>query len=207
MNNFILHRGYHDSNIKENSYEGIKRALDNDEYMGIECDIRETLDKQYIINHNSIIDSYLIRFTNLNVLKSKYSITTLENILSIKTNKIILFEIKDYSIDIDSFLKLLDKYKNKNIYIMSFYKRVIKEIKRRSNKYKLGVLNYVLNSDKEYNNYDFICLLSSVITPNLYNYFLNNNIEVFIYGINNYNKLKFYSKSYLIVDNKKISGF
>lgn len=207
MNNFILHRGYHDSNIKENSYEGIKRALDSDEYVGIECDVRETLDKHYIINHNSIIDSYLIRFTNLNVLKSKYNITTLENILSIKTNKIILLEIKDYSIDIDSFLKILDKYKNKNIYIMSFYKRVIKEIKRKSNNYKLGVLNYVLNSDKEYNNYDFICLLSSVITPNLYNYFLNNNIEVFIYGINNYNKLKFYSKSYLIVDNKKISGF
>ena len=202
--NIILHRGYHDKYIKENSYEGIKKALENNNYQGIECDIRETKDYHYIINHNSIIDSYIIRHTNFNTLNNKYNITTLESILSINTNKIILLEIKDYDINIDKLLKVLNKYKNRNIYIMSFYKKVIAKLKKQNIPFKLGILNYVLNSDNDYSKYDFVCILSNIITSKIYNYFKSINKEIFIYGIKDINKLRIYSEAYLIINNNKL---
>ena len=51
----IAHRGLWNKNIKDNSYEALKNGLLSNKYIGIECDIRTTLDKKIIIYHNTVI--------------------------------------------------------------------------------------------------------------------------------------------------------
>ena len=71
----------------------------------------------------------------------------------------------------------------------------------KSDFYKLGVLNYVLNSEDSYEEYDFICLLESVVTRELVDFFHQKKMDVFIYGIHHFEKTKrSYSDCYLITD-------
>ena len=66
---------------------------------------------------------------------------------------------------------------------MSFHNQVIKKLASFNHSYKLGCLNYVLNSENNYEHYDFICLLESVYTEQLKNYFQTKNKEIFLYAI------------------------
>ena len=66
-------------------------------------------------------------------------------------------------------------------------------------KYKYGVLNYILNSDADY-NLDFICLLDGIATNNIINNFEKRGIEVIIYGTIKVNKNVKY-----IVDDAKMT--
>ena len=107
-------------------------------------------------------------------------IILLEDLLKIKTDKILLLEIKEREIDKNKLLKLLNKYK-RNYYIMSFNNNIIFEIRKLNNKYKYGVLNYVLNSKSDY-DLDFICLLDGIANDYIINNFEKKGIEVIIYG-------------------------
>ena len=98
--------------------------------------------------------------------------------------------------NVNKFLKILNKYK-RNIMIMSFDTKVIEKIKKISKKYKLGVLNYILNSDSSY-NFDFICLLDAISSNLVIESFKKRNIEVLIYGTINPNK----NLTYIIDDIK-----
>ena len=60
-------------------------------------------------------------------------IILLEDLLKIKTDKILLLEIKEREIDKNKLLKLLNKYK-RNYYIMSFNNNIIFEIRKLNNK-------------------------------------------------------------------------
>ena len=82
---------------------------------------------------------------------------------------------------------------------MSFNTKVIKDLKNMDNKYKYGVLNYILNSDADY-NLDFICLLDGIATNNIINNFEKRGIEVIIYGTIKVNKNVKY-----IVDDAKMT--
>ena len=192
----IAHRGIWNKHIKDNSYEAIKKGLESDKYIGIECDIRETKDKKFILYHNVLYKGELIKnkfYSELN------DISLLESILKINSDKLYLLEIKDFNMDIEAFLKLLNKY-NRNIYIMSFDINVIKRIREITNKYKLGVLNYILNSEYNY-DLDFICLLNVLANEKVLNYFKKKNIEVIIYGVKNVNK----NLTYIVDDNKSMT--
>ena len=81
--------------------------------------------------------------------------------------------------------------------IMSFDVNVIKRVKKITNRYKLGVLNYVLNSDSDY-NFDFICLLDIIATDYVIESFKKRNIDVLIYGVVNDNR----NLTYIIDDYK-----
>ena len=120
----------------------------------------------------------------------------LESILKIDSSKIFLLEIKDFDMNVNKFLKILNKYK-RNIMIMSFDTKVIEKIKKISKKYKLGVLNYILNSDGSY-NFDFICLLDAISNNLVIESFKKRNIDVLIYGTINPNK----NLTYIIDDIK-----
>ena len=111
------------------------------------------------------------------------NVCTLESILKINTDKIILLEIKDFNMDVKKLIKLLNKYK-RNIMLMSFDTNIIKKIKTLNTKYKLGVLNYIINSDSNY-DFDFICLLDIISNNFVINSFKKRNIEVLIYGVIN----------------------
>ena len=176
--NFIAHRGLWSKTIKENSYEAIINGLNSNSYIGIETDIRVTKDGIFILYHDHLYKGSLVK--NTIYKKIKNDTCKLEDILKIKSNKIFLLEIKDFQIDIKKFLKLLNKYK-RNIYIMSFDTKIIEKIKNYNSNYKLGVLNYILNSDSDY-NFDFICLLDAFSSNLIIENFKKRNIEVIIYG-------------------------
>lgn len=189
----IAHRGLWNKDVKDNSYEALKNGLESNKYIGIECDIRTTLDNKFIIYHNSLYNGALVRNTYFKDLKN---ISLLEDLLKIETDKIILLEIKERDINKKKLLKLLNKYK-RNFYIMSFHNNVILELRVLNSNYKYGVLNYILNSKSDY-DLDFICLLDGITTDKLIKNFTKRGIEVIIYGTIKLKK----DVKYIIDDNK-----
>lgn len=189
----IAHRGLWSKDVKDNSYEALKNGLESNKYIGIECDIRTTLDNKFIIYHNSLYNGFLVRNTYFKDLKN---ISLLEDLLKIETDKIILLEIKERDINKKKLLKLLNKYK-RNFYIMSFHNNVILELRDLNSNYKYGVLNYILDSKSDY-DLDFICLLDGITTDKLIKNFTKRGIEVIIYGTIKLKK----DVKYIIDDNK-----
>lgn len=189
----IAHRGLWSKDVKDNSYEALKNGLESNKYIGIECDIRTTLDNKFIIYHNSLYNGALVRNTYFKDLKN---ISLLEDLLKIETDKIILLEIKERDINKKKLLKILNKYK-RNFYIMSFHNNVILELRDLNSNYKYGVLNYILNSKSDY-DLDFICLLDGIATDKLIKNFTKRGIEVIIYGTIKLKK----DVKYIIDDNK-----
>lgn len=181
--NLIAHRGIWNKMIKDNSYKALLDGLNSEKYIGIECDIRTTLDKRFIVYHNILYKGNLVKNTYFKDMKD---ILLLEDLLKINTDKLLLLEIKENDIDKKRLLRLLNKYQ-RNYYIMSFDTKVIESLKVLDNKYKYGVLNYILNSDADY-NLDFICLLDGIATNNIINNFEKRGIEVIIYGTIKVNK-------------------
>ena len=181
--NLIAHRGIWNKTIKDNSYKALLDGLNSEKYIGIECDIRTALDKKFIVYHNILYKGNLVKSTYFKDMKD---ILLLEDLLKINTDKLLLLEIKENDIDKKRLLRLLNKYQ-RNYYIMSFDTKVIESLRGLDNKYKYGVLNYILNSDADY-NLDFICLLDGVATNNIINNFEKRGIEVIIYGTIKVNK-------------------
>ena len=84
---------------------------------------------------------------------------------------------------------------------MSFFNTVIQTLHEKKCPCKLGILNYVLNSEESYQEYQFICLLENIMSEKLVNYFSQKNIEVFIYGIHHFKRTQeTYQTCYLITD-------
>ena len=194
---FIAHRGLWGKQVKENSYEAIKNGLESNKYIGIETDVRVTKDNIFIIYHDILYKGKLVK--NVLYKDIKKDAIRLKDVLSIKTSKIILLEIKDFNINVNKLIKLIDKY-NSNVYIMSFDNRVIKRIKNITNKYKLGVLNYILNSESNY-DLDFICILDVINSEVIMDSFKKRGIDVIIYGVN-----KVSGDYTYIIDDCKIKG-
>ena len=131
-----------------------------------------------------------------NSLKDK-----IKTILKMNTDKIKLIEIKDYDVDIECINDKLNSYKN-NLYVMSFHNSVIEKLYNKKHNYKLGILNYIINSDKKY-KYDFVCLLDRISSKDLVKTYEKSNVEVFIYGILD-TKLKYGNSVFYIVDDINI---
>lgn len=194
---FVAHRGKVDNYTKENTISSFKSAIEDDRYAGFELDIRVSKDKKIVVVHDFFTNGLLVSKTNYSKLK-EYDIPRLSDVLELPTNKIILIEIKDTNIDIDYLNNMLNKYKDKNIYVVSFYNEIIKKLLKLDHNYKCGILNYIFNSEYSYNEYDFICLLNSSITSNIVEYFKKRKIEIFSYGI--YKVKEYKNDIYYIVD-------
>lgn len=196
----IAHRGKVDSINKENTIEAFKAAINDIKYDGFELDIRETKDKKIVVVHDFVVDNKLIKRVNYKELEH-YNIPLLESVLKLDTEKIIMIEIKDPNMDIAALSKLLEKYQDKKIYLMSFYNNTIKEFLKLSHTCKCGILNYGFNHEYSYNEYDFICILDFSLTDNIIDYFRRRKIEVFSYGLLT-NKLNIKEYVNYIIDNK-----
>ncbi len=192
MYKLIKHRGLHTESIKENTYEAIFNAFNDSKYVGVEFDVRETLDNEFVIFHNNLFNGKLISSTCLYELP-KY-VPTLKSILKIKSSKIFLIELKNIT-SFNKLINLLNKYSSKNLYVMSFSNNLIKKVSVPNRTYKIGILNYILNTTKDINNLDFICILNSLLNENIINTFKDK--EIFSYGLRE--KLK-YPQVYYIVD-------
>lgn len=195
---FIAHRGLHTTN-KENTMPAFKGAISSSYFQGFEFDVRMTKDEQFIINHNAFLGNNLIKLTKLATLKKETSILLLEDVLKLETTKKFLIEIKDVTLNLLKLHKLLNKYPNKQFYIMSFHNEVIKKLAGFSRTYRVGILNYVLNTEEKY-PYDFICLLNNLTSQNLISNYRKQNIEVFIYGLIKEKNFKFDNVSYIVDD-------
>ena len=78
---------------------------------------------------------------------------------------------------------------------MSFSNSLIKKVDISNRSYKIGILNYVLNTNKDIEKLDFVCILNSLLNENILS--LLKDKEVFSYGLRE--KLK-YQNVYYIVD-------
>lgn len=195
----IAHRGLRTSNIKENTIEAFQNAIQNEKVAGFEFDIRKTKDNHFVIHHNAFVESTLIYKENYKELKKNYSLPLLREALNLETDKLMLVEIKDTDISYEKLMKILNAFSTKNIYVMSFHNKVIAKLKELGCKQKLGILNYVLNSEENY-PYDFICLLNNFATKNLVEEYQKRGIEVFLYGVLNEKKDLKIENAYYIVD-------
>lgn len=191
----IAHRGIFNENIKENTLQAFLGAINNPNYAGFELDVYTSLDGVFVVNHDPLVGTKFIWKTKYKDLK-KRGIIKLEDVLKLHTSKIILIEIKDINIDSNKFIKLLNKYKNKNLYVMSFFNSVIKKLQ--NNFFKVGVLNYILNSTSTY-SYDFIGILYDVASLHMLESLKKLNIEVFLYALNKKDPY-IYKDVYYIVD-------
>lgn len=198
---FIAHRGLVKKGIIENTIPAFLGAINSDEYAGFELDIYTSKDKEFIVHHDPLLDGKLIWNYEYKELKKK-SIVKLEEVLKLNTDKIILIEIKDINLDINKFTKLLNQYKDKKIYVMSFFNSVIRKFKNPT--FKVGVLNYVFNSTTEY-SYDFIGILYDVATEHMINSLKELNIEVFLYALSKKDKYIF-KDVYYIIDNNMLES-
>ena len=206
---YIAHRGYR-CNSKENSIKAFVNAINDSYFCGFELDIRTSKDKKIVVIHDAIIDrvtkeSGLVKNKTAKELR-KIGIPTLEDVLKLKTDKIILIEIKDYNMNLENLVFLLNKYSYKNIYVCSFSSKVINKLLNYKPSFKVGVLNFVINSDKNYDKYDFVGLYKNILTNELTSYFINRKIEVFVWGLMGSIKLdksfNYKNKVYLIVNDK-----
>lgn len=185
---FIAHRGLFDDNIKENTIEAFDNAFNNG-YEGIEFDVRLTKDKIPVILHDSFLSrvfgvkGLLKNYTYQELLDNKIEIPKFEDVISRYNNKVMIIELKE-KIDITKYIK--DK---RNLYYISSFNYDYISYLNKSSYYKLGVINYLLNSGIDYSKVDFIMVLDSIYNKKL---FKLKNIEIVIYGvignINSYNK-------------------
>lgn len=197
---FIAHRGLVTSGIKENSMQAFKAAIKSDKYSGFELDIRESKDKEFVVYHDIFYKGKLVKNVLYKEMR-KNGIPKLEDVLKLNTDKIIMIELKDASMDLQALAKLLNKYKTKKLYIMSFSNKVLKKLQLYIKNIKIGSLNYVLNSENDYGDYNFICIINSVLTKELIKYFWTKNVLVFAYGIKSSETIR-YSDIYYIIDEK-----
>ena len=193
---YIIHRGITSNRFKENSYTAIKRALIDKSSLGVEFDIRLAKDDKIVLSHDNIINFNYIENMNYNdIIKNKY-LTTLDKVLTINTDKILLIDIKvnnNYKKFGNLLLKELDKYE-RNIYLASFNKKVIKYLRKKT-KYKKGIIT--LNYKK--NNNDFVVINYNTISSKKINDIKNK--EIFIWTIHNNNDLGKVKNKFSNIDN------
>ena len=196
----IAHRANDNHNYLENTKEAVMYCLNKNYIDGIEIDVRITKDKEFVCIHNMLIDKLsngigFVKDKTLKELKSytfknKTKINTLEEILNIMNNKLLLIEIKDeannYKGFIDIFYKKIKKYSYLNIIVCSFNYDLLKYLKELDKNIKCAlIINLVLNQDKIYNHFDYKLLSKTKLEHS------NNND--FIWTINNiddYKKIK-----------------
>lgn len=158
---YIIHRGLTSNKNKENSYLSIKKAILDKNSSGVEFDVRLTKDNEIVLSHDSIIGiNYIENMNYIDIINHKL-LTTLDRILSIDTDKILLIDIKvnnNYKLFGNILLKKINN-SNRNIYLMSFNKKIIKYINNKT-KYKKGIISFYYRNNKypiTILNYKTIC--------------------------------------------------
>ena len=158
---YIIHRGITSNNIKENTYLSIRNALYDKEALGVEFDIRLTKDKKIVLSHDSMINlNYIENMNYRDIIKYK-NITTLDKVLDINSNKIFLIDIKtnnNYQEFSKVLIKYLSNYKDKNIYLASFDRKIINILKKNLSN-KMGYISFIYkknNNKIELINYKMI---------------------------------------------------
>ena len=209
----IAHRGLTSNQIKENTLASFLNAIRNG-YDGIELDIRKTKDNKIIVLHDAFINrtsngfGYIknktykeLKKINFGTKKFPAKIPLLKEVLDNINNSTIIIEMKEEFTTKE--LKQVLKYnKNNKILICSFFKRHLDNIK--DLKYPKGLINYLLNSNINYNKYDFYLLYYKYYNERFLDKLEKIKKELYLYGLNNLKDIKntkyYNSKLNYIVD-------
>lgn len=160
---FIAHRGLDKHNYRENTIKALNEALKQEYIDGVELDVRISKDNKLIIYHNmSYVRKGVRKFVKNIMLREleEDGIDSLEVFLNkLKTNKIILLDIKDEfnnNLLIKNLLKLLKKYSKINIWICSFNYNLVNKLTNKS-KYNVGlIIGDIVNKGKDINKFNFV---------------------------------------------------
>jgi len=127
----IAHRGLYNKDIKENTIEAFLNAVNNN-YDGIELDVRYTKDKEIVVLHDSFINrtsdgkGKLSNYTykdlkkyNFGSKRIKSKIPRLMDVLKKINNTIIFIELKE-NIDPNDLNNILKLNTTNTYYIFSF---------------------------------------------------------------------------------------
>lgn len=163
-NKIIAHRGIFDNKtIPENSIKAFKLALNKN--LTIELDVHLTKDNELVVFHDdnlkrmTSVDSIIEKFTlkeikKLKLLDTDETIPTLDEVLKLIDGKILLdIEIKvNKSVKkiVKKLLETLDTYNGKVI-IKSFNPFAVKEVKKNTDKYLVGLLIDYYSKNKIFN--------------------------------------------------------
>lgn len=219
-NLIIAHRGIHNNkDIPENSILAFTKAIKKN--LPIEFDVRITKDNKLVIFH----DDNLKRMTNLdkkieeltlneikqlNLLNTKEKIPTLNEVLNLVRGKVLLdIEIKNTKKKEEVITLLLDELSNYKgeVLLKSFNPLIIKRIKHKTNRYRLGLLltnhtkNKLLNKVYttqmllKYIKPDFIAVDKRMFNRKYYKK-VKDKYFIFLWTIKNEEELKKYQDIY-----------
>jgi len=135
----ISHRGKGFNDL-ENTKAGIFNALNSKYANGVEFDVRMTKDKQFVLSHDDSLERVfhvnkrISKMTLEECLNIEPRVPTLESILNeVKNNKLLLVEMKVgkcYKTYVKNFYKIISKYSNLNIKVISFNLKALKYISK-----------------------------------------------------------------------------
>jgi glycerophosphoryl diester phosphodiesterase len=185
----IAHRGA-SAYEPQNTVKAFKKAMD----MGslyMETDVQETKDGVLILAHDYTVNGAIIKESFFNALKLP-RLTEVLDILKLTT--VINIEIKnDGNIYPEIEKKLLNTLNNygrdfgQRVLISSFDYATVRRLRALDNEIKLGLATRVFNIEEvRAVNASFISIKHTRITPEIIKTCRKNNVEVFIYTVNDY---------------------
>ena len=219
-NLIIAHRGvFNNKNIPENSILAFKTALKDK--LPIELDIQMTKDNKLVVFHDDnlkrmtgknkdIRECTYSEIKNLYLLKTKQTIPLFKDVLKLIDGKVLLdIEIKNtkrIKEVVNLTLKELENY-NGEILLKSFNPTIVKRIKRKTKKYKTGLLindhydnkfiNFIFktNLPLKYVRPKFIAINKRMINPKYY-YKMIRKYDIFLWTITSSVQRERYQKEY-----------
>ena len=205
-NNKIAHRGMFDNNkIPENSIASFKKALKYN--YSIELDIQITKDNILVVFHDDnlkrmtgidklIKDTNYEEIKNLKLLDTKEHIPTLDEVLNLVNNKVLLdIEVKNTK-KIKEIINILkNKLSNYNNFIIkSFNPKIVRNLKNNINtevgylidtKHKFLYSNFII----KYSKADFLSISKKLLNTKRFQK-LKNKYQLLIWTIKDKNEIK-----------------
>lgn len=207
MKNWIAHRGNNNHPYLENTKEALLSALNTDYIIGVELDVRKTLDNHLVLIHNPMISWNsdgvgIVKYMNLEELK-QYNFGTKENpskictlhefLKSVHSSKIILIDVKVNGID-DLLYQTILSYNYLNLYICSFDYDFVIHFKKKYPTYKVGlIMGKLINHNKDLKSLDFIVTKDPKVPFSK---------EIFIWDVESKKQLHNINSSYNIITDK-----
>jgi len=129
-----------------------------------------------------------------NIKKHKFKVITLEEVLDIIKDKILLIEIKYITgdnFDLDEFYKIIKKHKNKNIEIQCFSKTIINKLKKMDRNLNLGILIGDTNIGEKLDmKTKFVSIKDSVINSSILDRELYKKNQVNVWTVDYYGQFR-----------------
>ena len=219
----IAHRGIYDNiQIPENTLLAFKEALKHN--LPIELDIHLTKDNKLVVFHDYTLERMTNQkltiellqikdLENITLLNCKEKIPTLKEVLNLVNGKVpLLIEVKCKTGEKPIIKTLLNELNNYNgeVYIQSFNPKLVKILKRKKARYKIGLLINKNTNKKIWKiiNYPYLCIkyikpdfisIHKSLIQKKYIQKNTNKIPILLWTISNNEELTKLSSKYICI--------